>query len=92
MPSGPGTTMALLAYEKAVRLFRMALAALSLARPPGEDRARCWLLLALGDALTRMGERRAAREELMRATAPRRQGAALKGEGCGDAGHPRARQ
>ena len=29
--------MALLAYEEAARLFRMALAALSLARPPGED-------------------------------------------------------
>jgi tetratricopeptide (TPR) repeat protein len=59
--------MALLAYEEAARLFKMALAALSLARPPGEEQARCRLLLALGDALTRMGERRAAREELMRA-------------------------
>ncbi len=56
--------MALLAYEEAVRLFRMALAALSLARPRGQDQARCRLLLALGDALTRMGERQAAREEL----------------------------
>src|SRR5215470_6893777 len=59
--------MALLAYEEAARLFRMALAALSLARPPGQDQARCRLLLALGDALTRMGERQAAREELHRA-------------------------
>jgi len=57
----------LLAYEEAVRLFRMALAALSLARPPGEDQARCRLLVALGDALDRMGERQAAREELREA-------------------------
>jgi tetratricopeptide (TPR) repeat protein len=56
--------MALLAYEEAARLFRMALAALSLARPPGQDRARCRLLVARGDALTRMGERQAARQEL----------------------------
>ena len=59
--------MALLAYEEAVRLFRMALAALSLARPPEEEQTRCRLLLALGDGLTRMGERQAAREELLRA-------------------------
>ena len=57
----------LLAYEEAARLFKMALAALSLARPPGEDQMRCRLLVALGDALTRMGERQAAREELLRA-------------------------
>src|SRR5215468_4661817 len=56
--------LTLLAYEEAARLFRMALAALSLARPPGQDQRRCRLLLALGDALTRMGERQAAREEL----------------------------
>src|SRR5215470_19860167 len=65
--------MALLAYEEAVRLFRMALAALSLARPAGQDRARCRLLLALGDALTRMGERQAAREELRLAAGLARQ-------------------
>jgi tetratricopeptide (TPR) repeat protein len=59
--------MALLAYEEAARLFRMALAALSLARSPGEDQTRCRLLLGLGDALTRMGERQPAREELRRA-------------------------
>lgn len=59
--------LALLAYEEAARLFKMALAALSLARPPGQDQARCRLLLALGDALTKMGERQAAREELRRA-------------------------
>ncbi len=59
--------LALLAYEEAARLFKMALAALSLARPHGKDQRRCRLLLGLGDALTRMGERRAAREELLRA-------------------------
>jgi len=59
--------LALLAYEEAARLFRMALAALALGRSPEEDQARCRLLLALGDALTRMGERQAAREELRRA-------------------------
>ena len=59
--------IALLAYEEAARLFRMALAALGPGQSPGEARARCRLLLALGDALTRMGERRAAKEELGRA-------------------------
>src|SRR5262249_32337918 len=65
--------IALLAYEEAARLFRMALAALSLARRPGQDQARCRLLVALGDALTRMGERQAAREELLRAAGLARQ-------------------
>ena len=51
----------LLAYEEAARLFRMALAALGPGQSPEEDQARCRLLLALGDALTRMGERQAAR-------------------------------
>ena len=64
---GGHRAIGLLAYEEAVRLFRMALAALSLARPPGEDQRRCRLLVALGDALTRMGERQAAREELREA-------------------------
>src|SRR6516225_8830937 len=59
--------LALLAYEEAARLFKMALAAFTLARPPGQDQARCRLLLALGDALTKIGEREAAREELLRA-------------------------
>jgi tetratricopeptide (TPR) repeat protein len=54
----------LLAYEEAARLFRMALAALGPGQSPEEDQARCRLLLALGGALTRMGERQAAREEL----------------------------
>jgi tetratricopeptide (TPR) repeat protein len=59
--------LALLAYEEAARLFEMALAALTLARSPGEVKARCRLLVALGDALTKMGERQAARDELLRA-------------------------
>ena len=45
----------------------MALAALSLAGSPEEERTRCLLLLELGDALTRMGDRRAGKEELRRA-------------------------
>jgi len=57
----------LLAYEEAARLFRMALAALALGESSEDDRSRCRLLLALGDALTRMGDRRAAKEELRRA-------------------------
>src|SRR5262249_61658620 len=52
------------AYEEAARLFRMALAALGTGQSPEEDQARCRLLLGLGDALTRMGERQAAREEV----------------------------
>jgi len=45
----------LLAYEEAARLFKIALAALSLARPPGEDQARCRLLVALGGCADRDG-------------------------------------
>lgn len=59
--------IAQLAWEEAARLFRMALAALDLGPTAGADRARCRLLLALGDALSRMAERRAAWEELHRA-------------------------
>jgi predicted ATPase len=59
--------VALLAYEEAARLFRMALAALGPGQSAKEDRARCRLLLALGDALTRMGERAVAKDELRRA-------------------------
>jgi tetratricopeptide (TPR) repeat protein len=65
--------IALVAYEEAARLFRMALAALGPGQSPGEDRARCRLLLALGDALTRMGEREAAKDELRRAAGVARQ-------------------
>jgi tetratricopeptide (TPR) repeat protein len=65
--------IALLAYEEAARLFRMALSALGLGQPPESDRARCRLLLALGDALSRMGERQAAWEELRQAAGIARQ-------------------
>jgi tetratricopeptide (TPR) repeat protein len=65
--------IALLAYEEAARLFRMALAVLGPGQSPEEDRARCRLLLALGDALTRMGERQAAKDELRRAAGIARQ-------------------
>src|SRR5215470_703841 len=63
----------LLAYEEAARLFRMALAALGPGQSSEEDQARCRLLLGLGDALTRMGERQAAREELRLAAGLARQ-------------------
>jgi tetratricopeptide (TPR) repeat protein len=59
--------IALLAYEEAARLFRKALAALALSQSPEADQVRCRLLLALGDALTRTGDRRAAKEELRQA-------------------------
>ena len=65
--------IALLAYEEAARLFRMALAALTVGQLPDEGRARCRLLLALGDALSRMGERQAAWEELREAAGIARQ-------------------
>jgi DNA-binding SARP family transcriptional activator/tetratricopeptide (TPR) repeat protein len=45
----------MLAYEEAVRLYSMALDALSRGRPIS-DRDRCELLLALGDARTRAGD------------------------------------
>jgi tetratricopeptide (TPR) repeat protein len=57
---------AVLAYEEAVRLFRMALTALDVAHSPDAVR-QCRLLLELGDALDRAGERETAKEELFRA-------------------------
>ena len=65
--------MALLAYEEAARLFRMALAVLALGQLPEVDRVRCRLLLALGDVLSRMGERRASWDELRQAASIARQ-------------------
>ena len=47
--------LALLAYEEAARLYRMALDALDLAHPPDEQ-ARCDLLLAIGEAEVRAGD------------------------------------
>jgi tetratricopeptide (TPR) repeat protein len=68
--------LALLAYEEAVRLFRMALAAIDIGNSP-DERTRCRVLLALGDALDRAGDRRAAKEELLRgANIARQQGMA----------------
>lgn len=53
---------ALLAYEEAARLFRMALRALE--RAPDEE-ARCRLLLALGETQARAGEGAPARETFL---------------------------
>jgi DNA-binding SARP family transcriptional activator len=47
--------LALLAYEEAARLYRMALDALELAHPLNQQ-TRCELLLALGEAEVRAGE------------------------------------
>jgi DNA-binding SARP family transcriptional activator len=47
--------LALLAYEEAARLYRMALDALDLAHPPDEQ-ARCELQLAVGEAEVRAGD------------------------------------
>jgi DNA-binding SARP family transcriptional activator/tetratricopeptide (TPR) repeat protein len=47
--------LALLAYEEAARLYRIALDALELAHPPDEH-ARCELLLTLGEADVRAGD------------------------------------
>jgi DNA-binding SARP family transcriptional activator len=46
---------ALLAYEEAARLYEMAIDAIAL-HAPGDDRARCELLLGLGDAQARGGD------------------------------------
>ena len=51
----------LLAYEEAVRLYRMALATLDSKRS-SDDPTRCELLLELGEALARSGEMAPAKE------------------------------
>ena len=56
--------VALLAYEEAVRLFRMALRALR--ESPDEER-RCQVLLLLGDAEGRSGDTPASRETFLEA-------------------------
>lgn len=53
--------VALLAYEEAVRLYRMALAGLE-SQPGADELTRCELLLALGESLARSGEMEAAKE------------------------------
>jgi tetratricopeptide (TPR) repeat protein len=57
--------LALLAYEEAARLYRMALDALDLGRP--DDRTRCELLLSLGEAEARAGNTPAAKEAFLTA-------------------------
>ena len=57
---------ALLAYEEATRLYRMALDALEL-KAPLDEATRCELLLALGDAEDRGGDLVSARETFARA-------------------------
>jgi DNA-binding SARP family transcriptional activator len=53
-------SLALSAYEEAARLYATALEALDRAQPP-EAKARCELLLSLGEAETRAGNRAAAK-------------------------------
>jgi DNA-binding SARP family transcriptional activator len=57
---------ALLAYEEAARLYRMGLEALEL-KAPADERSRCDLLIALGDAVARGGDLPAAKEIFVRA-------------------------
>lgn len=62
--------LTLLAHEEAVRLFGMTLRALDLAddKDPGElDRTRAEVLVALGDAQARSGEKDASRGSFLRA-------------------------
>jgi DNA-binding SARP family transcriptional activator/tetratricopeptide (TPR) repeat protein len=56
----------LLAYEESARLYRMALAALDSMEPP-DERARCELLLSLGEAQARSGVMAPAKETFVRA-------------------------
>jgi tetratricopeptide (TPR) repeat protein len=60
--------LALLAFEEAARLYATALEALELARPD-DERSRCELLLALGEAEARAGDRPAAKEAFLAAAA-----------------------
>jgi DNA-binding CsgD family transcriptional regulator len=57
--------LAATAYEDAARLYEEALALL----PPGDDTARCDLLLALGDARKRISDSDAARDAFTQAAA-----------------------
>jgi len=58
--------VSLLAYEEAVRLYRLALEAHEV-QSPAADAARCELLLAMGDAQARAGEQASAKETFLRA-------------------------
>ncbi|MGH2625083.1 MAG: ATP-binding protein, partial [Anaerolineales bacterium] len=66
-------SMSLLAYEEGARLYRMALQILE-AQGFGDDRSRCDLLLALGDARMRSGDTPAARETFLQVMAVAREG------------------
>jgi hypothetical protein len=57
---------ALYGYEDAARLYRMALEAVELGEP-GDDPARCALLLSLGEAQARAGEEAAAKAAFLEA-------------------------
>ncbi len=61
-----GDALALLAYEEAARYYERALDVLALVDTASEDDA-CELLLGLGDALARAGDRARARETFARA-------------------------
>jgi DNA-binding SARP family transcriptional activator len=54
----------LLAYEEAARLYEMALEVLELKMPP-DERIRCELMLALGDAQARAGDLTSAKETFL---------------------------
>ena len=56
--------ISLLAYEEAVRLYHLALQALEL-RGSVDDDSRCEILLALGDAQTRVGAAAAAKQSFL---------------------------
>ena len=58
--------LALLAYEEAARLYRLALEALDL-DSPSDGATRCALLLSLGDAEARAGDRFAAKRAFLEA-------------------------
>jgi len=58
--------LALLAYEEAARLYETALAALDSSRP-GDEVARCELLLALGEARSRAGDGPGSKEIFLEA-------------------------
>jgi DNA-binding SARP family transcriptional activator/tetratricopeptide (TPR) repeat protein len=70
---GGDRALALLAYEEAVRLYELALDALSLSTD--DEAMRCELLLALGDARTRAGDTAAKSAFLDAAEIARRLGA-----------------
>jgi AAA ATPase domain len=79
--------LALLAYEESARLYQTALEALDLVEPENE-RARCELLLSLGEAQARAGDTPAAKRAFLDAAAiarriglPRQLAAAAAGYG-----------